>query len=251
MLAMLATLAFSLNRSGVTRAGTESTYELGTLQLPEHPLDALLHRAGLLDHTLSPDDQAFFERMNERLPHYRAQFVAAEKATDIDWRLLAAIGYQESHWDPLATSPTGVRGLMMLTEETARRMNVSNRLDAGQSIAGGARYFALMHEMVPERVREPDRTRLALAAYNQGYGHLEDARVLAQRRAMNPDQWADVRRTLAMKTDPEIYPTTRLGFARGHEAVKFAERVWHYYGLLCRVEPPLTLTEAESTSRVS
>jgi hypothetical protein len=200
-----------------------------------------LERAGFHGRTLDPDEAAFFERLETRLPLYRAHFLQAERNTEIDWRLLAAIGYQESHWDPAAVSPTGVRGIMMLTEDTARRMNVVNRLDPAQSIAGGARYFALLQDLVPSRIREPDRTSLALAAYNQGYGHLEDARILAQRFALNADRWSDVRQAFVMKTDPDIYPTTRLGYTRGHEALKFVANVWRYYGLLCRVEPAQTV----------
>jgi membrane-bound lytic murein transglycosylase F len=205
----------------------------------ETPLEAVRRKAGLAERRLSELERAFLDHVVERLPRYRGAFVEAERNWDIDWRLLAAIGYQESKWDPLAISPTGVRGLMMLTEATARAMGVHNRLDPLASIAGGARYFSTLQEMMPERIREPDRTWFALAAYNQGPGHLEDARVLAQRLAMNADRWESVRQALKLKADPEFFEMTRLGYARGHEAVQFAERVWQYYGLLCRIEPAL------------
>ena len=103
----------------------------------------------------------------------------------MDWRLLAAIGYQESHWDPTASSYTGVRGLMMLTRRTANQLGVTDRLDPWQSIEGGARYLLQLSERLPERIGEPDRTWMALAAYNMGMGHLEDARVLTQRQGGN------------------------------------------------------------------
>ena len=118
-------------------------------------------------------------------------------STGIDWRLIAASGYQESHWDASATSPTGVRGFMMLTDDTAERMQITNRLDARESIIGGARYLAMLKETaLNPRIGEPDRTWLALAAYNLGIGHLEDARILAQKAGLNPDKWQDVRQTL-------------------------------------------------------
>ena len=144
----------------------------------------------------STDILGIQQRRPQRLPELRRYFREAQTLTGIDWRLLAAIGYQESQWDPLATSPTGVRGLMMLTGDTADRLGVSNRLDARQSILGGARYLALLKETLPERIPEPDRTWLALAAYNQGQGHLEDARRIAQAQGGNPDSWADVKEAL-------------------------------------------------------
>ena len=135
------------------------------------------------------DAGTLMERVGIQLPALKPHFVEAEAVSGVDWRLIAAIGYQESHWDPAATSPTGVRGLMMLTDETATRLEVKNRLDPRESILGGARYFALLKEALHPRIEEPDRSFLALAAYNIGLGHLEDARILAQRAKLNPDKW--------------------------------------------------------------
>src|SRR5205814_6106727 len=114
------------------------------------------------------DSGALIEKIGTQLPRLRPFFEEAERVSGVDWRLLAAIGYQESHWDAAATSPTGVRGLMMLTEETADRLQIRNRLDARESILGGARYFALLREAISNRIPEPDRPWLALAAYNLG-----------------------------------------------------------------------------------
>src|SRR6185503_3821369 len=133
------------------------------------------------------DVYAFLQRRTSVLPQYRHIFQEAQELTGIDWRLLAALGFQESHWEPLATSPTGVRGLMMLTSETADRMQLTDRLDPRQSILAGAQYLQELKDAMPNRVADPDRTWFALAAYNIGLGHLEDARVLTQRRGGNPD----------------------------------------------------------------
>lgn len=124
-----------------------------------------------------------------RLPAYREWFQQAAAEVGVDWRLIAAIGYQESQWDPSATSPTGVRGLMMLTEETARGLKIVDRLDPKSSIFGGARYIVSVRDMIPQRIPEPDRTWMALAEYNVGFGHLEDARILTQMHGKNPDKW--------------------------------------------------------------
>src|SRR5690606_23594650 len=151
------------------------------------------------------DVTAFLQRSRTLLPQYAALFKQAQELTGLDWRLLAAISYQESHWDRFNTSPTNVRGLMMLTEATADRLGVTDRLDPQQSIFGGARYLLMLKDTLPDRIKEPDRTWMALAAYNIGYAHLEDARVLAQRLKLNPDRWADVKKALPMLSDPTYY----------------------------------------------
>ncbi|MEO8101364.1 MAG: membrane-bound lytic murein transglycosylase MltF [Betaproteobacteria bacterium] len=185
------------------------------------------------------DAETLLEKMQTMLPKLRAYFHEAQQLTGIDWRVLAAIGYQESHWDALATSPTGVRGVMMLTEDTADRMGVKNRLDARESILGGAKYLQLLRETVPPRIPEPDRTWLALAAYNQGYGHLEDARILTQRMKLQADSWLDVRKAYMRLRDPEVHESLKYGFARGDEAVQFVENIRNYTDIITRLERPL------------
>jgi membrane-bound lytic murein transglycosylase F len=187
------------------------------------------------------DAEAVLDKIQTELPKLRPFFHEAQELTGIDWRMLAAIGYQESHWDPLATSPTGVRGLMMLTEDTADRMGVKNRLDPRESIIGGAKYIVLLRDTVPQRIPEPDRTWLALAAYNQGYGHLEDARILTARLKMNADTWLDVRQAYPKLRDPMFYETLKHGFCRGDEAVQFVENIRNYTDILTRLEKPLNL----------
>jgi membrane-bound lytic murein transglycosylase F len=109
---------------------------------------------------------------------------------------------------------------------------VRDRTDARDSILGGARYLRLIRETLPERIGEPDRTLFALAAYNVGYGHLEDARILAQKRGRNPDAWDDVRETLPLLAQERWYRQTRRGYARGWEPVGFVRNVQTYAELL-------------------
>lgn len=178
------------------------------------------------------DAAAFVRSVRETLPGYRPWFEEAATATGLDWRLLAAIGYQESQWNHAAVSPTGVRGLMMLTEDAARRVGIADRSDPRLSILGGARYFVLARATIPERIPEPDRTWFALAAYNIGYGHLEDARVLAQRQGRDPDSWAAVRGVLPLLAQESWFTQTRLGYARGWETVGFVRNVQTYVEVL-------------------
>ena len=178
----------------------------------------------------------FLERRISVLPQYRTVFEEAQEVTGIDWRLLAALGFQESHWEPLATSPTGVRGLMMLTSETADRLGVNDRLDPRQNIIAGARYLKILKDTLPERITEPDRTWFALASYNVGYGHLEDARILTQRHGLNADSWVDVKKTLPLLARSDYYTTVKRGFARGAEAVILTENIRNYFDILVRFE---------------
>lgn len=174
------------------------------------------------------DLRALNRRIEERLPAYRKHFVKAEKKTGMPADLLAALAYQESHWDPDAVSPTGVRGIMMLTRRTAGSLGVKNRLDPEQAIDGGARYLADRHARLPETIPEPDRTFLALASYNIGRGHLLDARQLARNLDKNPDSWEHMRQVLPLKADKRYYPSTRYGYARGYEPVHYVQRIRNY-----------------------
>jgi membrane-bound lytic murein transglycosylase F len=178
------------------------------------------------------DTNTFKNHVLRRLPLYLSYFKEAEETTGVDWKLLAAIGYQESHWNRDAVSPTGVRGIMMLTNATADRLEVSDRTDPQQSIMGGARYFQMMEEQIPERIENPDRLWLALAAYNVGLGHLEDARVLTQRDGGNPDKWVDLKRYLPLLSKPKYYKTVKHGYARGREPVTYVDNIRNYYNIL-------------------
>ena len=188
------------------------------------------------------DAAAFITRSKTILPRYRHLFEEAATLTGEDWRLLAALAYQESQWDPLATSYTNVRGMMMLTEDTADRMKLKNRLDARESILAGAKYLVLLKEQMPSRIPEPDRTWLALAAYNQGSSHLEDARILTHRAGLNPDRWLDVKKQMPLLSQRGYYETLKHGYARGGEGVILVENIRSYYEMLKRLEPDRTST---------
>ncbi|KAA1172905.1 membrane-bound lytic murein transglycosylase MltF [Marinobacter salinexigens] len=174
------------------------------------------------------DLRALNRRIDERLPNFIDEFREAEAKTGIPADLLAALSYQESHWDPAAVSPTGVRGIMMLTRSTAESLGVTNRLDATSAIDGGARYLADRHRRLPDTIPEPDRTFLALASYNIGRGHLLDARQLARDLGKNPDSWEDMAEVLPLKADKRYYPSTRYGYARGYEPVHYVQRIRNY-----------------------
>lgn len=174
----------------------------------------------------------FMRHIETRLPKYLTMFEEAAIKHDVDWRLIAAMGYQESHWDPDAISPTGVRGIMMLTLKTARELKVANRRDPKSSIHGGAEYFTKTLKRMDEKISQPDRTWMAMAAYNVGYSHLQDARKIARKLDKNPNLWIDVKQVLPLLAKKKWHKDTRYGYARGWEPVSYVENVRSYYDIL-------------------
>ena len=175
-------------------------------------------------------------RIRTRLPLYQHTIEEAAKQYGLDWRALAAMAYQESYWDPKGVSHTGVRGFMMLTRTTAEEVGVSDREDPQESIEGGARYLRELMDRLPARITDPDRLWFALAAYNVGANHLEDARILTQKLGGDPDKWNDVKERLPLLADPKWHEQTKFGYCRGDEPVRFVNRVRTYYDVLVRAD---------------
>ncbi|KAF7774504.1 hypothetical protein PCIT_a0962 [Pseudoalteromonas citrea] len=173
---------------------------------------------------------AFVEASNDILPKYRAWF--EEYAGELDWRLLAALSYQESMWNPRAKSPTGVRGIMMLTQPTAKQVGVTNRLKPEQNIRGGAKYLQKLVKRIPKNITQPDRTWFALASYNVGWGHVNDARKITKQQKGDPDSWAEVKKRLPLLIKKRYYRKTRYGYARGDVAIQYVDNIRRYYDAL-------------------
>lgn len=200
---------------------------------------------------LGPADiTSFVERIETVLPRLRRHFLAAQSESGIDWRLIASVAYHESQWDANAVSPTGVRGIMMLTEETADHLGVGNRLDPRESIIAGANYIDQLKGQLPPTTNEPDRTWLALAAYNIGPGHFNAARALARQLKANPDSWYEMKAVLPLLAQPKYYQKLKSGRARGGEAVILTENIRSYYDILSRYEAPYRPIPAMSESMV-
>lgn len=174
----------------------------------------------------------FAKRLETRLPRWEKHLKGAAEEHQLDWQLLAAISYQESHWNPKAESYTGVRGLMMLTLTTAKEMGVKNRLDPEQSIFGGAKYLKKIYDRLPISIQGDDRLWLTLAAYNIGFGHMEDARVLTEREGGDPDKWDDVKLYLPLLSKRKHYRTLKHGYARGWEPVSYVQNIRNYYNTI-------------------
>lgn len=193
---------------------------------------------GHLDQLNYVGAKRFQKQTDKKLEKYDDLFQDAAKEHDLDWRLLAAMSYQESHWNPRAKSFTGVRGMMMLTRRTAKELGVRNRLDPKQSIDGGAAYLVKLRKRLPKEIHEPDRTWMALAAYNVGYGHLTDARKLAKKDGGDNSRWMDVKDYLPLLSQKRYYKQTRHGYARGSEPVSYVQNIRRYFDVLVWNDSP-------------
>ncbi|MGX1196868.1 membrane-bound lytic murein transglycosylase MltF [Parvibaculum sp. MBR-TMA-1.3b-4.2] len=178
------------------------------------------------------DIRSFRRAIEDVLPEYEKAIRRAAAGSGLPWELLAAISWQESHWNPKARSPTGVRGFMMLTLPTARELGVEDRLNLLESLEGGAKYLASIKERLPDGIEGDSRVWMALAAYNMGFGHLLDARILAARRGLDPDSWTDLRQVLPLLQRPEIYAKLRHGRGRGRQALHYVQQIRTYMYIL-------------------
>ncbi|MCA0935772.1 membrane-bound lytic murein transglycosylase MltF [Vibrio alginolyticus] len=173
------------------------------------------------------DTRAFIRALDDKLPKWAPLF--QKYSEEFDWRLIAALAYQESHWKPKAKSPTGVRGMMMLTLPTAKSVGVTNRLDPDQSVRGGVEYLRRITARVPDSINAHEKIWFALASYNIGYGHMLDARRLTKAQGGDPNAWADVKERLPLLRQKRYYSQTRYGYARGDEARNYVENIRRYY----------------------
>ncbi|MDF1879534.1 membrane-bound lytic murein transglycosylase MltF [Sulfurimonas sp. SAG-AH-194-C20] len=177
----------------------------------------------------------FYKRIKSRLPKYINMLKEASTRFGIPWTLIASISYQESHWNPKAKSFTGVRGLMMLTKNTAKMLGVKNRLDPKQSIVGGTRHIKQMLKFVPKEVKGENRLKFALAAYNIGLGHVRDAQRLAREIGLNENVWSDLKIVLPLLSQKKFYRDLKYGYARGEEPVKYVESIYNYRDILEKI----------------
>ena len=179
------------------------------------------------------DLKKFHERLETRLPTYKNLIRKTALEHDFDWRLIAAVIYQESHFDPHAKSFTGVEGIMQLTRDTAEEMGIKDRRDPKQSIIGGVKYLRKLYKRYGE-AKDPDRLLITLASYNVGHGHIRDAQEIARGMNLNPQSWSSLEQTLPLLRNPKYYKKTRHGYARGTEPVRYVRRILTYYDILKR-----------------
>ncbi len=178
------------------------------------------------------DIKRFHRRLKTRLPRYKDIIKKAAEKHGFDWRLIAAMVYQESHFNPYARSHTGVRGLMQVTQRTAREMGISNRMKPEQSVKAGVAYLAKIYNRFDD-IKDPEtRIMFALASYNVGYGHVRDAQDICKQKGWNPKKWSSLKRALPLLRERKYYKNTTYGYARGTEPVRYVNRIMTYYDII-------------------
>ncbi len=171
---------------------------------------------------------------------YDRLFKRAAKETGLDWRLLAAVAYTESRFDPKAHSVWGAVGLMQMLPSTAKGLGVKGSLDdPAINILAGARYLKrLVSIFEQDEIEKRQRIRFAVAAYNAGIGHILDARALARQTGRDPNRWfKNVEDALALKTDPKWHEKTRYGYCRAGETIGYVSAVQSRYDVYARHVP--------------
>jgi len=155
-----------------------------------------------------------------------------------DWRLLASLIYQESKFNPLATSWAGAYGIMQLMPQTASLYNINENSDVDDHITAGVAVIATINNNIPESVCDTlDRIRFTLAAYNLGYSHVNDAILLTRKYGYNSDDWNDVSLFLTHLSDPKFYTDSVVssGYCPGRLTVKFVDEILERYTHYCNI----------------
>lgn len=177
-------------------------------------------------------NKRFEKDIQAKLPMWQDMFEKYAHKNQIPWTLLAAVAYQESKWDSDARSYTGVRGLMQITTSTAEHLGIEDRQDPEQSIEGGAFYLKYLFKKTPKNLSAYERWAQALAAYNIGWAHIRDARLLAKALNTDSNRWLRFKKVLPLLAQESYYRDLSFGPARGDETVEFVDQVFGYTEVL-------------------
>ena len=173
----------------------------------------------------------FKDLLSNRYPEFDVMFQEASEETNIEKNLLAAISFQESQWDPRAKSNMGVRGMMMVTLETAALVGVEKRLNPEQNIKGGARYFAMLQEKNKVGLMNADKLSNTLASYNLGPTNIFNIANNINKDVENVS-WNQIKAKLKTMENSEIDIVESGSYTRGQQAIDYVDRVKSYYQLL-------------------
>ena len=177
------------------------------------------------------EQNKFKDLLSNRYPEFDNMFLEASQETNIDKNLLAAISFQESQWDPKAKSSMGVRGMMMVTLETAALVGVEKRLNPEQNIKGGARYFAMLLEKNKVGLTDADKLSTTLASYNLGPTNINNIAAEIDQNIENVS-WLEIKERLKTLKNSEINVMESNSYTRGQQALDYVNRVNEYYKLL-------------------
>jgi membrane-bound lytic murein transglycosylase F len=191
----------------------------------------------ILENTYSQSSLNNFEKnkfkdlLSTRYPEFDVMFKEAAEETNIEKNLLAAISFQESQWDPRAKSSMGVRGMMMVTLETAALVGVEKRLNPEQNIKGGAKYFAMLFEKNKIGPTQADKLSTTLASYNLGPTNIINLANEISNDIENVS-WNEIEDKLKNIESSKLNLTDNGSYTRGQQAIDYVNRVKDYYRLL-------------------
>lgn len=157
-----------------------------------------------------------------------------------DWRLLGALIYTESRFDPNVKSWAGAFGIMQMMPVTARKFGVSSHSSVKEQIMGGRKYIQYLENTLGEKMQDKtDLNKFVIASYNSGLGHIEDAIQLTKKYNKDPESWEDVKGIIEKMKEQEYYDdeVVKYGFFRGTETLNHVERVFDLYENYCILLP--------------
>ena len=192
--------------------------------------------------------RSFLNDLVTVFPLYEFYFKTYAKEYNHDWKLLASIGYQESRWDKDAVSYTGVRGLMMLTKDTSKHLGIKDRTNPKESIQGGSKYLRELLGKIPENIPKEERLWFAIASYNIGFGHVEDAIALAKKNGVIVNDWTSIEPFILKLSQSKYYKQTKYGYARGWETVKYVQNIRQYYDILVFLDSQDNVIDKEDSN---
>ena len=173
----------------------------------------------------------FKDLLSTRYPNFDEMFSQAAIENEIEKNFLAAISFQESQWDPKPKSNMGVRGMMMVTLETAALVGVEKRLNPEQNINGGAKYFSMLQQKNKIGLTEADKLSITLASYNLGPTNIKNIA-----NSLNNDvekvTWSEIKNKLKTVKGSDLNLVDKESYSRGQQAIDYVNRVKEYYLLM-------------------
>ncbi|ACF12845.1 Lytic transglycosylase catalytic [Chloroherpeton thalassium ATCC 35110] len=177
-------------------------------------------------------ESPFYSKTGEKISQYDALIKKSAKELGWDWLLLASMIYQESRFDPNATSWVGAKGLMQVVPETAEPYGVTNLYDPKQNILAGTKYLIYLMDFWKTIPDSLERIKFVMASYNVGAGHILDAQRLAEKYGSDPNVWTDhVEKYILLKSEKKYYydEAVRNGYCRGAEPYNYVREIWSRY----------------------
>jgi membrane-bound lytic murein transglycosylase F len=174
----------------------------------------------------------FFSETGEKISKFDEHIKKYAGQIGWDWRLLSSLIYQESKFDPHATSWAGGKGLMQLMPATAKELGVKDRSNPEQSIHGGTKYLDQLYERWGDIPDSTQRIKFTMASYNCGYHHVRDAQRLSEKNKDDSVSWdGEVEEYILRLSNKKYYQdeVVKYGYVRGEEPYNYVREIFERY----------------------